>query len=283
LPSRRAISPLPGFGLTLGFTLTYLGLLVLLPLGALAFKAAGAGPATIWATLSAPRAVAALSLSVVSAFVAAAINAVFGLILAWVLVRYRPAGAKILDAAIDLPFALPTAVAGIALTSSYASDGIIGGPLSALGIQGAYSRFGIVVALIFVGLPFVVRTVQPVLENLDEQLEDAAALLGATRMQTLVRVVLPSLIPAIATGFSLAFARALGEYGSVVFIAGNMPMKTEIAPLLIMTKLEQFDYEGAAALGVAMLVASFAILLLINGLQVRSRRRSLRGGGGGKV
>jgi len=271
--TRRA---LPGLGLSLGVTLTYLGLLVVIPLAAIAAKTTSLTWAELWATVTAPRAVAAFELSLGAALVAAAIAAVFGTLVAWVLVRYRFPGRGIVDALVDLPFALPTAVAGIALTAAWAPTGVLGRPLHALGIEGAYSRLGIVIALVFLGVPFVVRTVQPVLAGLDPRLEEAAATLGATPIQTFVRVVLPALRSAIVTGFALAFSRALGEYGSVVFISGNMPGKTEVAPLLVMTKLEQFDFAGATALALVMVVASFAILVAINSLGVRTRRRSLQ-------
>lgn len=259
---------LPGFGLTLGFTLTYLGLIVLLPLSTIFVKAASGGWAAFWAAATAPRVLASYRLSFGASFVAAAINVVFGLLVAWVLVRYRFPGKKLVDAIVDFPFALPTAVAGIALTTLYAPNGWIG---SLVRVRVAYTQLGVVVALTFIGLPFVVRTVQPVLENLEPEIEEAAASLGASRWATFRRVLLPSISPALFTGFALAFARAIGEYGSVVFIAGNMPMRTEIAPLLIMTKLDQFDYAGAAAIATVMLVVSFALLLTINALQRRPR------------
>jgi len=264
---------LPGFGLALGFTLLYFGLVVLIPLAALVVRSAQVPGAEFLRTVTAPRALAAFRLSFGAAFAAAAINVVFGAIVAWVLVRYRFPLKRLVDALVDLPFALPTAVAGIALTSLYAPTGWLGRPLAALGVPVAYTPLGVVVALTFVGLPFVVRTVQPVLEDLDAELEEAAASLGARRWQTIRRVLLPEVLPALATGFALALARALGEYGSVIFIAGNMPLRTEIVPLLIVIKLEQFDVDGAAALAVVMLAASFLLLLTINLLQRWSRRR----------
>ncbi|GMV14131.1 MAG: sulfate ABC transporter permease subunit CysT [Myxococcales bacterium] len=260
----RRTGLLPGFGLSLGFVGAYLGLLVLVPLGALALKAAGIGPGGLYALVTDDRALAALRLSFGAAFIAAALNAVFGVALAWVLVRQRFLGHSFVNALVDLPFALPTAVAGIALTAVYSEHGVLGAPLQRLGIRGAFSPFGVVVALTFVGLPFVVRTVQPVLEELDPALEEAASVLGATPWQSLRLVVLPALAPSVLTGFALAFARAIGEYGSVVFISGNMPMRTEIVPLLIVTKLEQYDYQAATALALVMLTASFGLLLLVN-------------------
>jgi sulfate/thiosulfate transport system permease protein len=264
---RKQHSVLPGFGLAMGFTLLYLGLVVLIPLSTLFWKSSGLGWSGFWAAVSAPRVVASYKLTFGASLVAAIINAFFGLIVTWVLVRYRFPGRRLMDALVDFPFALPTAVAGIALTTLYAPNGWLGAPLAKLGIAVAYTPLGITVALTFIGLPFVVRTLQPVLENLDPEVEEAAASLGAGRVQTIFRVVLPALFPAWLTGFALAFARALGEYGSVVFIAGNMPMKTEITPLLIITKLEQYDYAGATAIATVTLVASFVILLAINRLQ----------------
>lgn len=268
---------LPGFGLAGGFTLFYLCLIVLIPLGALFLKASTLTWGGFWEIVTAPRVVASYKLSIETAFAGAAINVVFGFLVAWVLVRYPFPGNKIVDAMVDLPFALPTAVAGIALTSLYAPNGWIGQYLVPLGVKVAFTPLGIIIALTFIGLPFVVRTVQPVLEELDKEVEDVAASLGATRGQTFRKVLLPSLIPPLVAGFAMAFARGLGEYGSVVFISGNMPMKTEITPLLIMTKLEQFDYAGATALGVVMLVMSFAMLLLINLMQWWTGLRVLRG------
>jgi sulfate transport system permease protein len=265
--ARTQRSLLPGFGLSLGFTLAYLGLIVLVPLSAAFLKTAGMSWHDFWATITAPRVLASYRISFGVSFLAGAINAVFGLLVAWVLVRYPFPGRRIVDALVDLPFALPTAVAGIALTAVYAENGWIGGPLKSIGVKVAFTGLGVLVALTFIGLPFVVRTLQPVLEDLEPELEEAAATLGASRWQTLRRVIFPELFPPLLTGFALSFARALGEYGSVVFISGNMPMRTEITPLLIITKLEQYDYRGATALAVVMLVASFALLLLINTLQ----------------
>ena len=265
---------LPGFGLSLGFTLAYLALVVLLPLSATLVKTLGLTFEAFVAATTSPRVLASFRLSFGAALAAAAINALFGLLVAWVLVRYRFAGRKLLDALVDLPFALPTAVAGIALTALYAKNGWIGQWLEPLGIRVAFTPLGVLVALVFIGLPFVVRTVQPVLEDLEPDLEEAAATLGADRWQTFARVVLPAVLPALVTGFALAFARGVGEYGSVIFIAGNMPMVSEIAPLLIVTKLEQYDYAGATAIAVVMLAASFLLLLLINWLQWRTRSPS---------
>ena len=268
---RRTI--LPGFGLTLGFTVLYLGLIVLIPLLALVLKSTAMTWERFWETVSDPRLLAAYRLSFGASLAAATINLVFGLIVAWVLVRYRFPGRRLVDALIDLPFALPTAVAGIALTALYAGSGWIGRHLEPLGLQVAFTPLGVVVALTFIGLPFVVRTLQPVLEDLDPEIEEAAASLGATRAQAINRVILPELWPVLLTGFSLAFARALGEYGSIIFISGNMPMKTEIVPLLMVMKLEQFDYAGATAIAVVMLAASFVLLLTINLLQWWSGHR----------
>ncbi len=267
---------LPGFGLSLGITLTYLGLLVLIPLSTIVLKTMTLTLGEFWATVTSPRAIASYALSIGASLIAAAINVVFGVALAWVLVRYRFWGRRIVDALIDLPFALPTAVAGIALCATWApSDGLFGKSLHALGIDTAYSRVGVVIALVFIGLPFVVRTVEPVLAAFDPRVEEAAATLGASRWRTFRRVVLPALRPAIGTGFALAFARGLGEYGSVVFISGNKPLQTEVTPLLIMTKLEQFDYAGATSLALVMLVASIAILIAINALTWRAHRRAI--------
>jgi sulfate transport system permease protein len=265
---------LPGFGLSLGFTLGYLSLLVLIPLATIFVKSAGLGWAGFWEAATTPRVLASYRVTFGTAFAAAALNASFGFLVAWVLVRYRFPGRKLIDAMVDLPFALPTAVAGIVLTTLYAPNGWLGKPLAAFGVKAAYTPLGIVIALTFIGLPFVVRTVQPVLQDLEAEVEEAAASLGAGRWQTFRRVLFPAIAPALLTGFALAFARAVGEYGSVVFISGNMPMKTEIAPLLIMTKLDQFDYAGATAIGVVMLVMSFVLLFTINGLQWWSRRRT---------
>lgn len=274
MSARRHRSALPGFGLALGFTLTYLGLVVLLPLSTTFVRSAGMGWGSFWEAVTSPRVLASYRLSFVASLLGAAVNSVFGVLAAWVLVRYKFPGRRLMDALVDLPFALPTAVAGIALTTLYAPNGWIGSWLAPLGIQVAYAPLGVMLALTFIGLPFVVRTVQPVLQDLEVDVEEAAASLGATRGQIFWRVILPMLGPAILTGFALAFARAIGEYGSVVFIAGNMPMKTEIAPLLIMTKLEQFDYAGATAIAVVMLVTSFVLLLAINVLQWMGRRQA---------
>jgi sulfate transport system permease protein len=267
--ARRGI--LPGFGLTTGITTAWLGLIVILPLSTLVLKTSTLSWAAFWRAVSSPRAIASYELSFGAAFAAAAVNVVFGVLVAWVLVRYPFPGRRLADALVDLPFALPTAVSGIALTAVYARTGWLGAPLARAGIEAAFSRLGIVIALVFIGLPFVVRTVEPVLEDLDAELEEAAGVLGATRLQVFRRVLLPQVLPATITGFSLAFARGLGEYGSVVFISGNMPMRTEITPLLIMTKLEQFDYPGATALATVMLAASFALLLAITRLQAWTR------------
>jgi len=267
---RRGV--LPGFSLSMGYTLFYLGLFVLVPLSALILRTAALGPSQFWNIVTSGRAIAAYELTFGASAVGALVNAVMGLLLAWVLVRYQFIGKSIVDALIDLPFALPTAVAGIAMTSAYAENGLLGAPLARLGLKVAFTPLGVIVVLTFVGLPFVVRTVQPVLEDLNPDLEEAAAVLGATRWQAFLHVVMPALVPPLLTGFALAFARALGEYGSVVFISGNMPMKTEIAPLLIVTKLEQYDYAGATAIAVMLLVASFTVLLAINLLQRWSRR-----------
>ncbi len=271
----RRQSVLPGFSLSLGVTSAFIGLLVLLPLAALAAKAASLRPAAFWATVSDPRALAAYRLSFGASLAAAALNGVFGLLVAWVLVRQPFPGKRLVDALVDLPFALPTAVAGITLTTLYGPNGWIGRHLEPLGLRVAFTELGITVALTFIGLPFVVRTLQPVIEEMGTDAEEAAASLGAGRAQTLWRVVLPTLLPAWLTGVTLALSRALGEYGSVVFIAGNMPMKTEIAPLLIMTKLEQYDYAGATAIALVMLFASLLLLLAIGTLQAWSVRRSL--------
>ncbi|MBD2868137.1 sulfate ABC transporter permease subunit CysT [Paenibacillus arenilitoris] len=266
---------LPGFGLSLGFTLFYLSLIVLIPLVAVFFRTAELSWPEFWSTVTSARVLASYRVSFVTAFAAGLVNAVFGLIIAWVLVRYRFPGKKLVDSLVDLPFALPTAVAGIALTAIYAPNGWIGSLLEPLGVKIAYSPVGITIALIFIGLPFVVRTVQPVLQDLDQETEEAAVMLGAYRLRTFRKVILPELTPALVTGFALAFARGIGEYGSVVFISGNMPMKTEIAPLLIMTKLEQYDYAGATAIALVMLVVSFLMLLVINVLQWRMNRRAV--------
>jgi sulfate transport system permease protein len=267
--TRRRRSALPGFGLSLGITLTYLSLLVLVPLLMVPLRASSLTSAELWATVSSERALASYKLSFGAALAAGTLNAVFGTVVAWVLVRYEFFGRRVLDALVDLPFALPTAVGGLALTALYAKTGWLGSPLHRTGIDVAFAPTGVCVALVFVGLPFVVRTVQPVLADLDPEIEEAAACLGASRWVIVRRVIAPALMPATVTGFALAFARALGEYGSVVFIAGNMPYKTEITPLLIMTKLEQFDYAGATALASVMLATSFVMLLVINRLQRR--------------
>jgi sulfate transport system permease protein len=269
---RKERSVLPGFGLALGFTLFYLALVVLFPLSTLFWKSATLGPAHFWEAVTAPRVVASYKVTFAASLVAASLNGVFGLVVTWVLVRYRFPGRRLMDALVDFPFALPTAVAGITLTTLYAPNGLLGAPLEKLGIKVAFTPLGITLALTFIGLPFVVRTLQPVLEGLEAEVEEAAASLGADRLQTIFRVILPALFPAWITGFALAFARALGEYGSVVFIAGNMPMKTEITPLLIITKLEQYDYAGATAIAAVTLLASFALLLAINRLQSWSGR-----------
>jgi sulfate transport system permease protein len=266
-------SILPGFGLSMGFTLVYLSLVVLIPLAALFLRTTTLSVEQFWTTITAPRVLASYWLSFYTSLIAALINAGFGLLVAWVLVRYHFPGKKVVDALVDLPFALPTAVAGISLTFIFARNGWFGRYLEDWGIQVAFTPLGVIVALTFIGLPFVVRTVQPVLEDLDVEIEEAAASLGATRRQTFTRVILPALLPALLTGFALAFARAIGEYGSVVFISGNMPMRTEITPLLIITKLEQYDYAGATAVAVVMLIASFVLMLLINLLQRWSSTR----------
>jgi sulfate/thiosulfate transport system permease protein len=272
---RNSRSVLPGFGLSLGITCTYLSLMVLVPLATVFTRTADLTGAEFWNTITDPRVMASYRVTFGASFLAALGNTVFGLLVAWVLVRYRFPGRRLVDAMVDLPFALPTAVAGIALTTLYASNGWVGSLLEPLGMKVSYTWIGITVALIFIGLPFVVRTVQPVLDDLEVEVEEAAASLGARRWQTFTRVVFPSVAPALLTGFALAFARAIGEYGSVVFISGNMPMKTEIVPLLIITKLEQYDYAGATAVALVMLVASFALLLTINLLQWAARRRAV--------
>jgi sulfate/thiosulfate transport system permease protein len=275
--NRRSRRVLPGFGLSLGFALLYLSLVVLIPLSTVLIKTAALTWAQFWAAVSGPRALAAYKLSLGAAFAAALVNAVFGFLVAWVLERYSFPGRRLVDSLVDLPFALPTAVAGIALASIYSANGWVGRWLEPLGIQVAYNPIGVAVALTFVGLPFVVRTVQPVLHDLDPEVEEAAASLGAGRLQVFWRVVLPELAPALLTGFVLAFARGLGEYGSVIFIAGNMPMRSEIVPLLIMIKLEQYDYAGATAIALVFLCISFSLLLLLNFIAWR-RNRFLRAG-----
>lgn len=272
----RQTRVLPGFGLSLGYTLVYLSLIVLIPLSAVFLKAATLSWPEFWDIVSAPRVVATYQLSFGTSLLAAAINAVFGLALAWALVRYSFPGKKLIDALVDLPFALPTAVAGIALTALYAGNGWLGSVLEPLGLKVAFTPLGVLVALVFIGVPFVVRTVQPILEDLEIELEEAAASLGAQRWTIFRRVILPVLMPALLTGFALAFARAVGEYGSVIFIAGNIPMVSEITPLIIITKLEQYDYVGATAIAVVMLVFSFAMLLAINLLQAWSAKRTGR-------
>lgn len=269
----RQHSILPGFNLALGFTLLYLSLIVLIPLSAAFIRTTELTWEEFWFAVTTPRVLASYRLTFGAAFAAALANAIFGLLVAWVLVRYRFPGKKLIDALVDLPFALPTAVAGIALTALYAGNGWIGQYLEPLGIKVAFTPIGVFVALTFIGLPFVVRTVQPVLEDIEAELEEAAAMLGANRLQTFTRIIFPTIFPALMTGFALAFARAIGEYGSVIFIAGNMPMVSEITPLLIITKLEQYDYAGATALAVVMLVISFILLLVINLLQWWGRRR----------
>ena len=275
--SHSSLRVIPGFRLALGFTLFYLCLIVLIPLSAVFFKTLTMTSAQFWDAVTSERVVASYKLSFGASFLAALVNVFFGGILAWVLVRYQFPGKKVIDALVDLPFALPTAVAGIALTSLYASNGWIGQYLEMIGIKVAFTPLGVMVALIFIGLPFVVRTVQPVLEEAERELEEAAASLGASRWQTFVRVTFPTIAPALLTGFALAFARATGEYGSVIFIAGNMPMVSEITPLFIVTKLEQYDYAGATAIAVVMLCISFSLLLIINLLQAWSRKRGHAG------
>ena len=270
----KQYSVLPGFGLTLGCALLYLSLIVLLPLSGLFFKTATLTWTQFWSTVSSERVLASYQLTFGASLAAAAVNVVFGFVVAWTLVRYDFPGKRLIDALVDLPFALPTAVSGIALTAIYSANGWIGQYLEPLGIKTAFSPLGVAIALTFIGLPFVVRTVQPALADLELEAEEAAASLGATRGQTFRRIIMPSILPALVTGGSLAFARALGEYGSVVFISGNMPMKTEITSLLIITKLEQYDYAGATAIAIVMLLASFALLLLINGLQWWSGQRA---------
>ena len=270
----RSYSVLPGFGPTLGFSLLYLGLMVLLPISALVlFSVTNLSASEFWEVVSSPRVVASFKLSFLAALVAALINSLFGLILAWILVRYEFPGRRLIDTLIDLPFAMPTAVSGIALCAIFAGNGWIGQWLKPLGIELAYNPAGIVIALTFIGLPFVVRTLQPVLKESERELEEAAASLGANRLQTFIRIIWPSLVPALLTGFALAFSRAIGEYGSVIFIAGNLPMVSEIAPLMIMSHLEEYDYAGASAIAVVMLTFSFILLLLINKLQAWSWQR----------
>lgn len=272
--SPKAAQVLPGFNITLGFTLTYLSLIVLIPLSALVFKTFALSWPEFWEAVSSPRVMASYRLTFGASLIAALINVIFGLLIAWILVRYHFFGKRIVDALVDLPFALPTAVAGISLTAILAGNGWIGQYLEPLGIKLAFNPNGVVIALIFIGLPFVVRTVQPVLEVAEKELEEAATCLGATRIQTFVRVILPIIAPALLTGFAMAFARAIGEYGSVIFIAGNMPMISEITPLIIIGKLEQYDYAGATAVALVMLVISFILLLIINALQAYQRRHA---------
>lgn len=264
---------LPGFGLSLGYTLFYLSVVVLIPLSTIFFKTATLTWENFWSIVTSPRVLASFRLTFGASLAAAFINSFFGLIVAWVLVRYKFPGKKFVDGLVDLPFALPTAVAGISLTAVYSSNGWLGRPLEAIGVKTAFTPLGVIIALTFIGLPFVVRTLQPVLEDMDRDIEEAAVTLGASRRQTIFHVLLPPIWPALVTGFTLAFARGLGEYGSVIFISGNMPMKTEITALLIMTKLEQFDYAGATAIASVMLVISFALILVINVTQAWSRRR----------
>lgn len=274
-PRRRFRQPsvIPGFGITLGYTLTVLSLIVLLPLAALVLRASGLGVSGIWEVATDPRVASALRVSFGVSLLAALTASIFGFIVAWVLTRYEFPGRKIVDAVVDLPFALPTAVAGIALAALYAPNGLVGAQLAKLGIEAAYTPLGIFIAMVFIGLPFAVRTVQPLIVEIDKEIEEASATLGAGRWHTLLKVVLPPLIPAVLTGFALAFARGVGEYGSIIFIAGNLPYVSEIAPLLIIIKLEEFDYTGATAIGSIMLLTSFAMLLVINLAQSWSRRR----------
>jgi sulfate/thiosulfate transport system permease protein len=274
IPRRAPKRVLPGFKLTLGYTLFYLSVIVLIPLSALIFKTFTLTWEQFVQAVSSPRVMASYQLTFGASLIAASVNAVFGLLVAWVLVRYEFPGKKIIDALVDLPFALPTAVAGISLTALLASNGWVGSLLEPYGVQLAFNRNGVVIALIFIGLPFVVRTVQPVLEDAEKELEEAATCLGATRLQTFIHVIFPTIAPALLTGFAMAFARAIGEYGSVIFIAGNMPMVSEITPLIIIGKLEQYDYAGATAVAVVLLVISFALLLVINALQAWQRRRN---------
>lgn len=271
---RTANNILPGFGPTMGYTLLYLGLIVLIPLSALIIKTSGMEWPDFVDTVTSPRVIASYKVTFGAAVIAASINAVFGVLVAWVLVRYSFPGKRVIDALVDLPFALPTAVAGITLATVYSANGWIGRHLEACGIKVAFTPLGIVIAMTFIGLPFVVRTVQPVIEEIETEVEEAAACLGATRWQTFCKVIFPVLVPSILTGFALAFARGVGEYGSIIFIAGNMPMVSEITPLLIITKLEQYDYQGATAIATVMLVSSFVMLLMINLLQRYSRRYS---------
>ena len=276
MSAARSLRVLPGFGLSLGYTVAYLSLIVLIPLAAVFLKAGSLGFEHFWQAATSPRVLASYRLSFGASLIAALINAVFGLLLAWVLVRYAFPGKRLVDALVDLPFALPTAVAGIALTALYAKNGWVGQILEPWGIQVAFTPLGVLVALIFIGLPFVVRTVQPILEDLDTEYEEAAVSLGANRWQAFLHVVLPTVFPALLTGFAMAFARAVGEYGSVIFIAGNIPLVSEITPLMIITKLEQYDYAGATSIAVVMLIFSFILLLIINGLQAWTAQRTGR-------
>ena len=277
---RRRHRVLPGFGVTMGFTLLYLGLIVLLPLAALFLKTSTMAWSDFWSTVTEPRVLASYRITFGASLLGALLNAVFGFVVAWVLVRYTFPGKRLVDAMVDLPFAMPTAVSGIALTSIFAGNGWVGRWLEPLGIRVVFTWVGVVVALTLIGLPFVVRTLQPALEELEAELEEAAASLGAPRWQTFRRVIFPAVFPALLTGFAMAFARALGEYGSVIFISGNLPMKTEITPLLIVTKLEQYDYTGATAIALVMLLSSFVLLLSINALQWWTRRHQIAGGAG---
>ncbi|MDF2715152.1 MAG: sulfate transporter [Paenibacillus sp.] len=270
---RRSV--LPGFGLSMGFTVLYLSLIVLFPLAGIIVKSTEQTWSKFWETVTDPRVIASIQVSLSTSLTAALINAVFGLIVAWVLVRYTFPGKRLIDGLVDLPFALPTAVAGIALTAIYSQNGLLGSFFAKYDIKTAYSPLGITIALLFIGLPFVVRTIQPVLEDLEKDVEEAAASLGASRWRTFRSIIFPAILPSLLTGFALAFARAIGEYGSVVFISGNMPMKTEIAPLLIRTKLEQYDYVGATTIALVMLIISFVLLLVINVLQWRASRRTI--------
>lgn len=265
-------SVIPGFGITLGLTITYLSLIVIIPLSGLFVNTYGMGLAKFWQTISDERVMHAYKITFTTSLIAAIINVIFGLIIAWILVRYNFFGKKIIDALVDLPFALPTAIAGIALTALYAPNGWIGQYLDPLGIKIAFTPIGITIALIFIGLPFVVRTVQPVLEDMEKEYEEAAVSLGATKLQIFTKVIFPHIMPALLTGFAMAFARALGEYGSVIFVAGNMPNVSEIVPLIIVIKLEQYDYQGATAIALVMLIASFLMLFVINYLQKLNRR-----------
>jgi sulfate/thiosulfate transport system permease protein len=276
MAASRTFRVLPGFGLSLGYTLAWLSLIVLIPLVAVFIKAGSLGLDHFLAAVSSPRVIASYKLTFGASLIAALINTFFGLMLAWALVRYSFPGKRLVDALVDLPFALPTAVAGIALTALYAKNGWVGKLLEPLGIQVAFTPLGVLVALVFIGLPFVVRTVQPILEDLDTEYEEAAVSLGANRWQAFRHVVFPTVLPALMTGFAMAFARAVGEYGSVIFIAGNIPMVSEITPLMIITKLEQYDYAGATAIAVVMLLISFVLLLVINGLQAWTAKRTGR-------